>query len=196
MSAPSETSVKILIEFNQEEIPTTSNQVEEDSSENTSTLEENSTILLSESAQTGEIEELSPSVISTIVISESAQASEIEILPSIPPTINLTDPTNHSTNASEVEVVNSVISSESSSETPYLSTDSSDNSDKDTEHSTVIISSSEDNNHQPIRHQSPPAPIIETEEQNYQRYKRKRLIQWIECQQRIQRFKKRFKNVS
>ena len=73
MSAPSETSVKILIEFNQEEIPTTSNQVEEDSSENTSTLEENSTILLSESAQTGEIEELSPSVTSTVVISESAQ---------------------------------------------------------------------------------------------------------------------------
>ena len=58
MSAPSETSVKILIEFNQEEIPTTSNQVEENSSENTSTLEENSTIVLSESAQTSDIEEL------------------------------------------------------------------------------------------------------------------------------------------
>ena len=28
-------------------------------------------------------------------------------------------------------------------------------------------------------------PIIETEEQNYQRYKRRRLIQWIETQQRI-----------
>ena len=192
MSAPSETSVNILIEFNQEEIPTTSNQVEEDSSENTSTLEENSTILLSESDQTGETQELSPSVISTIVISESASASEIEILPSIPPTINLTD----STNASEVEVVNPVTSSDSSSETLPLSTDSSDNSDKDTEHSTVIISSSEDNNYQPIRHQSPPAPIIETEEQNYQRYKKKRLLQWIECQQRIQMLKKRFKNVS
>ena len=192
MSAPSETSVNILIEFNQEEIPTTSNQVEEDSSENTSTLEENSTILLSESDQTGETQELSPSVISTIIISESASASEIEILPSIPPTINLTD----STNASEVEVVNPVTSSDSSSETLPLSTDSSDNSDKDTEHSTVIISSSEDNNYQPIRHQSPPAPIIETEEQNYQRYKKKRLLQWIECQQRIQMLKKRFKNVS
>ena len=181
MSAPSETSVKILIEFNQEEIPTTSNQVEEDSSENTSTL--------SESDQTGETQELSPSVISTIVISESA--SGIETLPSIPPTINLTDSTNHSTNASEVEVVNPVTGSDSSSETLPLSTDSSDNSDKDTEHSTVIISSSEDNNHQP-----PPAPIIETEEQNYQRYKKKRLLQWIECQQRIQMLKKRFKNVS
>ena len=190
MSAPSETSVKILIEFNQEEIPTTSNQVEEDSSENTSTFKENSTILLSESDQTGEIQELSPSVISTIIISESASASEIEILPSIPPTINLTDSTNHSTNASEVEVVNPVTSSDSSSETLPLSTDSSDNSDKDTEHSTVIISSSEDNNHQP-----PPAPIIETEEQNYQRYKRKRLLQWIECQQKIQTLKKRFKNL-
>ena len=187
MSAPSETSVKILIEFNQEEIPTTSNQVEEDSSENTSTFRENSTILLSESDQTGEIQELSPSVISTIAISESASASEIEILPSIPPTINLTD----STNASETEVVNPVTSSDSSSETLPLSTDSSDRSDKETEYSTVIISSSEDNNHQP-----PPAPIIETEEQNYQRYKRKRLLQWIECQQRIQMLKKRFKNVS
>ena len=186
MSAPSETSVKILIEFNQEEIPTTSNQVEEDSSENTSTLEENSTILLSESDQTGETQELSPSVISTIVISESASASEIEILPSIPPTINLTD----STNASEVNVVNPVTSSDSSSETLPLSTDSSDNSDKDTEHSTVIISSSEDNNHQP-----PPAPIIETDEQNYQRYRKKRVLQWIECQQRIQMLKKRFKNL-
>ena len=191
MSAPSETSVKILIEFNQEEIPTTSNQVEEDSSENTSTFRENSTILLSESDQTGEIQELSPSVISTIAISESASASEIEILPSIPPTINLTDSTNQSTNASEIEVVNPVTSSDSSSETLPLSTDSSDRSDKETEYSTVIISSSEDNNHQP-----PPAPIIETEEQNYQRYKRRRLIQWIETQQRIQRFKKRFKNVS
>ena len=189
MSAPSETSVKILIEFNQEEIPTTSNQVEEDSSENTSTFRENSTILLSESDQTGEIQELSPSVISTIAISESASASEIEILPSIPPTINLTDSTNHSTNASEIEVVNPVTSSDSSSETLPLSTDSSDRSDKETEYSTVIISSSEDNNHQP-----PPAPIIETEEQNYQRYKRKRLLQWIECQQRIQMLKKRFKN--
>ena len=105
MSAPSETSVKILIEFNQEEIPTTSNQVEEDSSENTSTFKENSTILLSESDQTGEIQELSPSVISTIAISESASASEIEILPSIPPTINLTD----STNASKTEVVKSIL---------------------------------------------------------------------------------------
>ena len=189
MSAPSETSVKILIEFNQEEIPTTSNQVEEDSSENTSTFKENSTILLSESDQTGETQELSPSVISTIVISESASASEIEILPSIPPTINLTDSTNHSTNASEVEVVNPVTGSDSSSETLPLSTDSSDNSDKDTEHSTVIISSSEDNN------QPPPAPIIETDEQNYQRYKKKRVLQWIECQQRIQMLKKRFKNL-
>ena len=69
MSAPSEVSVKILIEFNKEQTATTSRQVEQDSSENTSTLEEAPTIVISESAQTSEIEELAPSVTSTIVIS-------------------------------------------------------------------------------------------------------------------------------
>ena len=153
MSAPSETSVKILIEFNKDQIATTSRQVEQDSSENTSKLEETPTIVLSESAQTSEIEELAPSVTSTIVISESAQTS---------------------------------------SETSSQAISSSDSSDKDTEQSTVIISSSEDTNHQPIRHQSPPAPIIETEEERYQRYKRKRVSQWIQCQQRFQKSKNVF----
>ena len=179
MSAPSETSVKVLIEFQKGEAATTSRQVEEDTSENTSTLEENPTIALSESAQTSETEDLAPSVTSTIIISESVQTSDIEILPSITSTIVIADSTD---NSEEVEVVNPVINSDSSSETPSQTTSSSD-SDKDTEQSTVIISSSEEN----IIHQPPPAPLIETEEQKYQRYKRKRLLQWIQCQQKIQR---------
>ena len=180
MSAPSETSVKVLIEFKKGEAATTSRQVEEDSSENTSTLEENPTIVLSEFAQTSETEEPAPSVTSTIIISESVQTSDIEILPSITSTIVIADSTD---NSEEVEVVNPVTNSDSSSETPSQTTSSSDNSDKDTEQSTVIISSSEEN----IIHQPPPAPLIETEEQKYQRYKRKRLLQWIQCQQKIQR---------